>query len=107
MALLAALTAASAADTLQRIQKQGVLKWGADAEGGAPYVFPDPDYLEHLIGFEVELVAEESSPLGPHEKGRTVRVALRRVDGRDWPRRAKCQALRTYDPSVLLRFRIP
>ena len=32
-----------AADHLQEIKARGVLQWGADAEGGAPYVFPDPD----------------------------------------------------------------
>src|SRR5262245_61131385 len=63
-ATLAALTAARAADTLQRIQQQGVLKWGADAEGGAPYVFPDPRRPDHLIGFEVELADALARKLG-------------------------------------------
>ena len=31
------------------------LRWGADAQGGAPYVFQDPMDPNHLIGFEVEL----------------------------------------------------
>src|SRR5215831_971685 len=62
--LLAALTAASAADTLQRIQKQGVLKWGADAEGGAPYVYPDPDHPERLIGFEADLADALAKKIG-------------------------------------------
>jgi polar amino acid transport system permease protein/polar amino acid transport system substrate-binding protein len=62
--LLAALTVTSAADTLQRIQKQGVLKWGADAEGGAPYVFPDPEHPEHLIGFEADLADALAKKIG-------------------------------------------
>ncbi|MCE9546008.1 MAG: ABC transporter substrate-binding protein/permease [Planctomycetia bacterium] len=33
------------------------LKWGADAEGGAPYVFKDPKDPAHNIGFEVDLAA--------------------------------------------------
>ena len=33
---------AFAADHFDEIKKRGVLRWGADAEGGAPYVFPDP-----------------------------------------------------------------
>lgn len=31
------------------------LRWGGDAEGGAPYVFPDPRNPKHIIGFEVDL----------------------------------------------------
>lgn len=64
LAALTALTAAQAADTLQRIQKEGVLKWGADAEGGAPYVFPDPQHPDHLIGFEAELADALARELG-------------------------------------------
>ena len=55
LAAFAVLFSARADDALQRIQKSGVLKWGADAEGGAPYVFPDPQQPEKLIGFEVEI----------------------------------------------------
>ncbi len=35
--------------------KSGVLRWGGDAEGGAPYQLRDPQDLERVIGFEVEL----------------------------------------------------
>ena len=62
--LFAALPATRAADTLQRIQQAGVLKWGADAEGGAPYVFPDPQHPERLIGFEVEIADALARKLG-------------------------------------------
>jgi polar amino acid transport system substrate-binding protein len=31
------------------------LRWGADAQGGAPYVFQDPFDPTRLVGFEVEL----------------------------------------------------
>src|SRR5215467_6084851 len=31
------------------------LIWAADAEGGAPYTFPDPRNPAHIIGFEVDL----------------------------------------------------
>jgi polar amino acid transport system substrate-binding protein len=43
------------ADTLQVIRSRGVLLWGADAEGGAPYVYPDPQKPDQLIDFEYEL----------------------------------------------------
>ena len=52
------------ADTLQRIKQDGVLKWGADAEGGAPYVFPDPNQPDQLIGFEVEIADALAKKLG-------------------------------------------
>jgi polar amino acid transport system substrate-binding protein len=55
---------AEAADTLQRIRQQGMLKWGADAEGGAPYVYPDPKNPGQLIGFEVDLAAALAAKLG-------------------------------------------
>jgi polar amino acid transport system substrate-binding protein len=37
-----ATPAAARADALAEIQRRGVLVWGADAEGGGPYVYPDP-----------------------------------------------------------------
>lgn len=33
-----------------------ILRWGADSQGGAPYVFQDPLNPNRLVGFEVELV---------------------------------------------------
>src|SRR6266700_1244206 len=53
-----------AADHLQDIRARGVLLWGADAEGGAPYVYPDPQKPEQLIGFEYELADALASKLG-------------------------------------------
>src|SRR5438128_263992 len=43
-------------DTLARVRATGELRWGADAQGGAPYVFQDPMDPNHLIGFEVDFV---------------------------------------------------
>ncbi|HEX4646941.1 MAG TPA: ABC transporter substrate-binding protein, partial [Verrucomicrobiae bacterium] len=43
------------ADTLKEIKSRGELLWGADAEGGAPYVYPDPQKPEQLTGFEYDL----------------------------------------------------
>ena len=53
-----------AADHLQEIKRRGVLLWGADAEGGAPYVYPDPQRPEQLIGFEYELADALARRLG-------------------------------------------
>ena len=49
------LARSAPADTLDRILETGVLTWGADEEGGGPYVFPDPSDPGKLLGFEVEL----------------------------------------------------
>ena len=54
----------SAADHLATIRQRGVLLWGADAEGGAPYVYPDPERPERLIGFEGELAEALAARLG-------------------------------------------
>src|SRR5882724_1631580 len=53
-----------AADTLQEIKARGVLLWGADAEGGAPYVYPDPQKPEELTGFEHDLADAIAAKLG-------------------------------------------
>jgi polar amino acid transport system substrate-binding protein len=50
------------ADALDRIAERGTLVWGADQEGGGPYVYPDENDPSILRGFEVELaeiLAEE------------------------------------------------
>src|SRR5437868_3590894 len=57
-----------AADHLAEIKGRGVLLWGADAEGGAPYVYPDPQKPEQLIGFEVELADALAAKLGGRAK---------------------------------------
>jgi polar amino acid transport system substrate-binding protein len=49
---------------LARIRAAGELRWGADAQGGAPYVFQDPMDPNHLIGFEVDLAAALAAELG-------------------------------------------
>jgi polar amino acid transport system substrate-binding protein len=40
------------------------LRWGADAEGGAPYIFKDAQDPRRNIGFEVELIDALSKELG-------------------------------------------
>ena len=64
--LFAAFHISCFADTLDQIRKAGVLKWGADAEGGAPYAFPDPQKPEQMIGFEVEIADALANKLGVH-----------------------------------------
>src|SRR5262244_115946 len=40
------------------------LVWAADAEGGAPYTFPDPRNPAHIIGFEVDLADALAARMG-------------------------------------------
>lgn len=51
-------------DGIEKIKKRGYLLWGSDAEGGAPYVFPDPKNPSRLIGFEVDLANAIAKELG-------------------------------------------
>jgi polar amino acid transport system substrate-binding protein len=51
-------------NTLEQIRKRGVLLWGSDAEGGAPYAFPDPNEPSRLIGFEVDLARAIAREMG-------------------------------------------
>jgi polar amino acid transport system substrate-binding protein len=44
----------------------GVLRWGGDAEGGAPFQLRDPQDPGHVIGFEVELAAALADTLSRH-----------------------------------------
>lgn len=53
-----------AADHLQQIKARGELRWGADAEGGAPYTYPDPQNPQKIIGFECELADALAAKLG-------------------------------------------
>jgi polar amino acid transport system substrate-binding protein len=56
------------ADHLQIIQARGELLWGADAEGGAPYVYPDPQKPEQMAGFEFDLANALAAKLGVKAK---------------------------------------
>ncbi len=51
-------------DSVTKIRERGVLLWGGDAEGGAPYVFPDPKHPDRLVGFEVDLADAIAEKLG-------------------------------------------
>lgn len=41
-----------------------MLVWGADQEGGGPFVYPDPDNSDRVIGFEVDLAEQLAKELG-------------------------------------------
>jgi polar amino acid transport system substrate-binding protein len=52
------------ADSLEVIRNRGTLIWGADAEGGAPYVFPRSDNPSAYRGFEFDLANLLAAKLG-------------------------------------------
>lgn len=64
--LLAVSTPATAAaeDGLTRIRDKGVLVWGADQEGGGPFVFNDRNDPEKLVGLDVDLAELIARRLG-------------------------------------------
>ncbi len=64
MLLCWTLPSQGAENSLDRIKKRGYLLWGADAEGGAPYIFPSPEDPSKMIGFEVELADAIAREMG-------------------------------------------
>jgi polar amino acid transport system substrate-binding protein len=49
---------------LDRVHRSGVLRWGADVQGGEPYVHRDPADPSKLVGFEVEIADALAKRLG-------------------------------------------
>ncbi|WP_239651711.1 ABC transporter substrate-binding protein [Neosynechococcus sphagnicola] len=57
-------TASPAIVPSQGLKTPGLLQWGAEYVGGAPYVFKDPQNPSQLIGFEVEIAAAIANLMG-------------------------------------------
>ncbi|MGE0868032.1 MAG: ABC transporter substrate-binding protein/permease [Kofleriaceae bacterium] len=55
---------APAGKTLIAIQQRGEITWGADIQGGEPYVYEDPSNPGQLAGFEVDIMAGIARRLG-------------------------------------------
>jgi polar amino acid transport system substrate-binding protein len=49
---------------LERIRQRGQLLWGADIQGGEPYVFEDPERPGRFIGFEADIAEALGRELG-------------------------------------------
>ncbi len=64
LVLVACTQHETATDTLAKIREAGVLKWGADIQGGAPYIYEDPEKPGEIKGFEVELAQALADELG-------------------------------------------
>lgn len=58
------LPAPAFADTLEEIQRRGTLMWGADQEGGGPYVYPREDDPDLVTGFEWDLAEKLAAHMG-------------------------------------------
>jgi polar amino acid transport system substrate-binding protein len=56
--------AAGPTDGLERVRRAGVLRWGADEQGGEPYAYEDPTRPGHVAGFEAELAEALARALG-------------------------------------------
>jgi polar amino acid transport system substrate-binding protein len=63
-ALLSSCRGQEEAVGLERVRRAGVLRWGADAQGGEPYAMEDPDEPGRMRGFEVELADALARELG-------------------------------------------
>jgi polar amino acid transport system substrate-binding protein len=61
---LVGCTSGRAKSPLARVKQSGVLRWGADIQGGEPYVFEDPRKPGALTGFEVEIADALAGELG-------------------------------------------
>jgi polar amino acid transport system substrate-binding protein len=59
--------------TLAAIRERGEITWGADIQGGAPYVYENPDNPAEIIGFEVDIMNAIARRLGV--KARMVQYA--------------------------------
>jgi polar amino acid transport system substrate-binding protein len=68
LALLTHAARASAApdDSLSRVKTSGTLRWGADMQGGEPYVSQRAD--GSLVGFEVDIARAIATRLGVREE---------------------------------------
>jgi polar amino acid transport system substrate-binding protein len=50
-------------DTWARAEANKSLRWGADQEGGAPYIFPSEQNAEVMVGFEVDMAEKLTETL--------------------------------------------
>jgi len=55
---LPALSSAASKSAPQDRTQAPPLRWGADREGGGPYVYPDTKRPDRYVGFEVDLANE-------------------------------------------------
>ncbi|HEY7122677.1 MAG TPA: ABC transporter substrate-binding protein [Ktedonobacterales bacterium] len=66
-------TGSGSTNTPEKVASDGLLipgtfQWGADATGGAPYIFPDPNNANKNIGFEVDMAGALAKLMGVQDK---------------------------------------
>jgi polar amino acid transport system substrate-binding protein len=64
IALAACSGSEPSGNTLAQIRERGEITWGADVQGGEPYVYEDPVNPKHQIGFEVDIMDAIARRLG-------------------------------------------
>lgn len=64
LALVGTMLVVALADGLGVCEETAPLRWAADAEGGAPYIFYDPRDPGRVVGFEVDLAEALEQRLG-------------------------------------------
>jgi len=64
LGILISVDPAQGGEALAKIRSRGTLIWGADQEGGGPFVYPAAEDPNRLEGFEVELAALLAEELG-------------------------------------------
>ncbi len=52
--LLATTVVAADSSSLERVREKGVLRWGTNAEGGAPYTFPEMSWPLPVLTGQLE-----------------------------------------------------
>ncbi len=57
-----------ASDTLAAVRQRGELTWGADLQGGEPFLWEDPDHPGELLGFEVDIMKAVARRLGVRQR---------------------------------------
>lgn len=62
--LFSLLSIPSFVNTKILTQEKKTLRWAADAEGNAPYIFQDPKIPSNIIGFEVDIIKAICDILG-------------------------------------------
>lgn len=62
--LIVSCNGAKKGGTLEAIKQRGVITWGADIQGGEPYVYEDAANPSRIIGFEVDIANELAKRLG-------------------------------------------
>jgi polar amino acid transport system substrate-binding protein len=68
VAVLAACGSDNHSGTLAIVKERGYLTWGADLQGGEPYLYEDPANPSKIVGFEVDIAQAIARRIGVKAK---------------------------------------